>query len=87
MIRKYRDSDKEKIIELLRLNTPEYFAPSEEAELIDYLNHHSENYFVIEAGNEIVGCGGINSTDDATNVRIAWISFIRRVREKATAVN
>ena len=72
VIRKYRDSDKEKIIELLRLNTPEYFAPSEEEDLIDYLNHHSENYFVIEAENEIVGCGGINSTDHATNVRIAW---------------
>lgn len=72
VIRKYRDSDKEKIIELLRLNTPEYFATSEEEDLIDYLNHHSENYFVIEAENEIVGCGGINSTDHATNVRIAW---------------
>ncbi|MEP7110570.1 MAG: GNAT family N-acetyltransferase [Ferruginibacter sp.] len=71
-IRKYHDSDINSIIDLLRLNTPDYFSPTEEKDLVDYLNNHSGNYYIIEVENKILGCGGFNLTDDAEIVRISW---------------
>jgi [ribosomal protein S18]-alanine N-acetyltransferase len=73
MIRKYDEKDKPDLIKLLRLNTPRFFAPSEEKDFIDYLNGHSENYYVIEESNEIIGAGGINyGFDNGTTTRISW---------------
>ena len=37
MIRKYSNNDKSKTIHLLKQNTPEYFAPSEEVDFEKYL--------------------------------------------------
>ena len=71
-IRKYQDSDKEKIIDLLRLNTPEYFSPDEEKDLIYYFDNHIESYYVIEIDGIIVGSGGFNLSDDPAMIRIAW---------------
>jgi ribosomal-protein-alanine N-acetyltransferase len=72
IIRSYNKSDDANIIELLRLNTPQYFAPAEEADLIDYLADHTHNYFVIEIDKTIVGCGGINITNGGEVARISW---------------
>jgi len=73
MIRKYKEKDKPDLINLLRLNTPIFFAPSEEKDFIDYLNGHSENYYVIEESNEIIGAGGINyGFDNGATTRISW---------------
>ena len=71
-IRNYQDSDREKIIELLRLNTPEYFSPDEEKDLIYYFDNHIESYYVIEIDGIIVGSGGFNLSDDPAMIRIAW---------------
>ena len=38
-IREYSSSDKKMVIELLRLNTPKYFAPEEENDFIQYLDN------------------------------------------------
>lgn len=75
VIRKYKQSDKEKIIELLRLNSPEYFSPDEEKDLIYYLDYESHNYFVVEDRNMLVGCGGFNLTEDGETAKIAWDFF------------
>ena len=73
MIRKYIEKDKPDLIKLLRLNTPRFFSPSEEKDFIDYLNRHSENYFVVEKSNQIIGAGGINyGFDNGTTARISW---------------
>lgn len=72
MIRVYTSKDKGKLIELLRLNTPEFFHPEEEQDFIDYLENHSQNYFVIEDANTIIGSGGINYFDDGKIARISW---------------
>lgn len=72
MIRPYTDKDKEELIELLRLNTPAYFDPSEEEDFLKYLDHRLDSYFVVEEGNNIVGCGGFNFSDDRKSVRISW---------------
>lgn len=72
-IRKYNEKDKQSLINLLRLNTPKFFAPSEEKDLIEYLNGHSENYYVMEESNEIIGAGGINyGFDNGKTTRISW---------------
>lgn len=71
-IRKHRESDRERILELLRLNTPEYFSPDEEEDLVYYLDNHADNYYVLEISNIIVGCGGFNLSEDGETGRISW---------------
>ncbi|TNE54958.1 MAG: N-acetyltransferase [Bacteroidetes bacterium] len=71
-IRPYQSTDREQLLELLRLNTPTYFAPEEEADFIEYLEQHLEEYFVVEGAGKIVGCGGINYLKNNTEARISW---------------
>lgn len=71
-IREYTSTDRENVIELLRLNTPGYFSPTEEKDLIYYLENHLENYFVIDVENKLLGCGGFNSSDTAEMIRLSW---------------
>jgi [ribosomal protein S18]-alanine N-acetyltransferase len=71
-IRKYTDNDHLSILELLRLNTPAYFAPDEEEDLLYYLDGHSDNFYVIEVANEVVCCGGFNIKDDPAFCWISW---------------
>ncbi|MES2593454.1 MAG: GNAT family N-acetyltransferase [Bacteroidota bacterium] len=75
IIRNVKETDKQAVIHLLRLNTPLYFSPVEEKDLIDYLNHHAENYYIVEYDNTIAGCGGFNLSDDLTIGKISWDIF------------
>ncbi|MAN29083.1 MAG: GNAT family N-acetyltransferase [Mesonia sp.] len=72
MIRKYSNNDKSKTIHLLKQNTPEYFAPSEEVDFEKYLENEIEDYFVYEENSEIIGAGGINYFIDQKMARISW---------------
>ncbi|SEA20432.1 GNAT family N-acetyltransferase [Psychroflexus halocasei] len=72
MIRKYLNSDKPKIIELLRKNTPQYFDSSEEKDFEYYLDNEIEDYFVCEVNSEIIGAGGINYFTEQNLARISW---------------
>jgi ribosomal protein S18 acetylase RimI-like enzyme len=74
-IRQYTATDRENVLHLLRLNTPRYFAPSEEKDLEYYLDHHAGHYFVVESGGELLGCGGFNFSDDRTVGKISWDIF------------
>lgn len=74
-IRNYEPKDHEKVLALLRLNIPRYFAPEEEKDLIHYLQNEAENYYVMELDGEIVGCGGFNFSDDGTVGKISWDFF------------
>jgi ribosomal-protein-alanine N-acetyltransferase len=71
-IRKYTPDDKNSLIVLFRLNTPEYFAESEEDDLLYYLDHHANDHYVIEMGNHIVGRGGINFTEEDRVGKLSW---------------
>jgi ribosomal-protein-alanine N-acetyltransferase len=75
LIRDYTSKDKEAVLHLLKLNTPQYFAPSEENDLIDYLSNHIEHYYVLEFEHKIVGCGGINVSPDLSTGIISWDIF------------
>ncbi len=70
-IREYTPSDNHQVLNLLRLNTPEYFAVEEENDFINYLENEIDFYYVIELEGQIVGCGGVNFRDENTGV-ISW---------------
>ena len=71
-IREYRTTDKDDVMELIRRNTPEYFAAEEEIDLSDYLDREIESYYVLVTNDRIVGCGGINFADGGTVGKISW---------------
>lgn len=71
-IREYEIKDKDAVINLIRLNTPENFAPEEEAELTNYLDSERELYYVLLYDRKIVGSGGINFADNNTTGKISW---------------
>lgn len=72
-IRPYTKNDKTAVLELLRLNTPDFFDPAEEEDLIEYLDKEIEKYFVVATANgEIIGAGGINYFPEEKRARISW---------------
>ncbi|MCW4468729.1 GNAT family N-acetyltransferase [Flavobacterium sp. MFBS3-15] len=71
-IRPYSPTDQPALQELLRFNTPQYFAESEKADLIDYLAHHIDHYYVVEVYGTIMGCGGFNRTPDGKHGVLSW---------------
>lgn len=71
-IREYRIQDREKIIDLFKLNTPKYFSPEEEDDLRKYLENEIEHYYVIEVDGKVVGSGGINIAEDSATGKLSW---------------
>lgn len=71
-IREYSVSDKNSLIEVLKLNIPQYFAESEVKDLEDYLENKTEKYFIAEIDNQIVGGGGINFEKEIMTAKISW---------------
>lgn len=73
VIRPYISHDRKELLDLLRMNTPTYFDPAEENDFVDYLEHHAQNYFVVEYSGAIVGGGGFNTGfDNGKTARISW---------------
>lgn len=72
VIRPYTPADKNCLLELIRLNTPGYFALPEEAEYKTYLEKELEDYFVAESNGMIIGGGGINYFPTSHEARISW---------------
>lgn len=72
MIRPFVADDSPALIEILRLNTPEFFAPSEEEDYVNYLKQELEEYFVMEREGKLVGAGGINFFPGSRSARISW---------------
>jgi len=74
-IRDYKRQDKNAVLDLLRLNTPHYFAVEEEKDLVYFLENEIEYYFVLECNEKIAGCGGFNFSGDHTTGKISWDIF------------
>lgn len=72
LIRSYKETDKRSVIKLIRGNTPEFFAPEEEEDLLFYLDNYAQNYFVVEIDNQVVGSGGYNIAEDGITAKISW---------------
>mgnify|MGYP000378915271 FL=1 len=71
-IREYKSIDKSAVVELIRLNIPKYFAPSEEDDFSRYLDFEIELYYVLLFDGKLVGCGGINFSDNRMTGKISW---------------
>jgi [ribosomal protein S18]-alanine N-acetyltransferase len=71
-IREYETKDRNQVINLIRLNTPKYFAVDEEEDLNKYLETERELYYVLLYDQKLVGCGGINFADNKTTGKISW---------------
>ncbi len=75
MIRKYTTSDKDKILDIFKLNTPDYFDPSEIADFRKYLETNSDDYYILEHRNKIAGGVGFEINDNCKTGKITWIFF------------
>lgn len=71
-IRPFQKRDLEALLRIIRSNTPQYFAPEEEADYIRYMQNEREVYFVAEAGTDVIGGGGVNFKADTDAARISW---------------
>ena len=71
-IRQYKTTDKQRLIEILKLNVPKFFVESEVRDLCNYLDNNVEEYFVTEFNGEILGAGGINFENDYKTATISW---------------
>lgn len=72
IIRPYEKADREAVLSLLRLNTPVYFAPEEEKDFEEYLDHSREYYYVAETAEGLLACGGLNTAAEPSVIRISW---------------
>lgn len=72
MIRPYSENDREALLEILKLNTPHYFDPSEEQDFSEYLDQHLESYFIVEVDGKVIGSGGINYFEKDALARLSW---------------
>ena len=72
VVRDYQIDDKPGVVQLLKLNTPKYFATEEEKDLIHYLDNELEDYYVVELNGELIGAGGINLKGTTNTGYISW---------------
>ena len=73
MIRDYKKSDKEQLLEIFKLNVPTYFDPKELNDFSKYLEHHADTYLTIEYENKIVGGVGYYVPENSKAGEITWI--------------
>lgn len=71
-IQAYQSTDKARLLELLALNTPHYFAPEEATDFSHYLDNKVDDYFVVVKDNTIIACGGVNYFREQKKVHISW---------------
>lgn len=72
LIRPYQKSDFKEVMRVFETNVPDFFAESEHEDLIHYLKHEIEDYFILIQENRIIGAGGINYDDDQITARLSW---------------
>lgn len=71
-IRDFTQADLPALVEILRLNVPQFFDESEVVLFEHYLTNEVELYFVVERNGKIVGSGGINFDNNQTTGKISW---------------
>lgn len=71
-IREFTQEDKSNVLDLFRLNTPAFFSPDEEVDLMFYLDNEIEKYFVVLLDEKLVGCGGINFMEKGAIGLLSW---------------
>jgi len=75
MIRPFIQADKDTLIEIFKLNTPQNFDTKEVADFIEYLDNYSDTYLTLEHEGKIVGGTGYYLKETDKSGRITWIFF------------
>ncbi|MBS0030080.1 GNAT family N-acetyltransferase [Chitinophaga sp. 22321] len=75
MIRPYNAADKGELLDIFRLNMPEYFDPKELADYEKYLDEHAQTYFTVEHEGNIAGGVGYHIDRHNKQGQITWILF------------
>jgi ribosomal protein S18 acetylase RimI-like enzyme len=75
MIRPFKKEDAATLIEVFKLNTPQYFDSNEVNDFTDYLASHSDTYLTIEYEGKIAGGTGYYVKESDRSGRITWIFF------------
>ena len=72
VIRKHKAEDNEALLQIMRNNTPEYFAETEIEDYKTYLESEIQDYFVALLDNKIIAGTGINYDKDKQLAKISW---------------
>lgn len=72
-MRPYQEHDREGCLALLDANTPEHFAPEERADFAAYLDAGPEHFRVVEEGDAVLACGGIESFPGRGEAEFRWV--------------
>ena len=82
ILRPYQAADKQACLDLFRGNIPHFFAPHEEAEFTDFLEHEIKDcdYFVLEGDRKPLGCGGTYSVGSVAGLCWGLVDHARHRR-------
>lgn len=97
----YQESDKAAVLTVFRSNTPEFFAESEEADLVATLDNPDGPHWVMRIHGKVVGYGGFEVGNAYNRVVLTWgmvhrtmhreglgrLLLAHRTREAALATN
>lgn len=72
VIKEYLPTDKEAVMNLIKLNTPDFFAEEGTNDLSNYLDKEIELYYVLLVDGKVVRCGGINFAEKRIIGKISW---------------
>ncbi len=72
---RYTDKDRQAILDIFKLNVPDFFAEEEYEDLERYLANELEDYFVLTHNHQVIGSGGINYETKHKRAVISWDLF------------
>ena len=72
VIRKYKPEDRTALLQIIKNNTPKYFAETEIEDYKTYLEEEIQDYFVAELDDKIIAGAGINYDRDKQIAKISW---------------
>lgn len=75
MIRHYKISDKNDLVEIFKLNTPKFFDVNELNDYVNYLENNAQTYLTVILDNKIVGGTGYYINEEDNIGQITWIFF------------
>ncbi|MCA5005516.1 GNAT family N-acetyltransferase [Sphingobacterium bovistauri] len=72
VIRKYKPEDYTQLLQILKNNTPQFFAETEIEDYKYYLDHELQDYFVAVLEDNIIAGAGINYDKEKQLAKISW---------------
>ena len=73
MIRQFKQTEKEALLDILKVNTPLYFHPKELEDFSQYLDANADFYFVYLEAGTIAGGAGWHLDDAQKSGSISWV--------------